>query len=142
MSHSLRLVSVWLACASLGCAFSAFEEPWKTYDETVTAGVRERIATHGRWDGERGGPCRPEQPPQLAIVRRPARGIVEFAEVRWKPKGCEEEFLHAAVYYTAERGYTGQDRFTYYRVNPSTKDRKLVAVEVTVVAPAPAPADD
>lgn len=129
-----RFGLVALACVSLGCAALGFEKTWKSYDEKVTAGERERIASHGRWD-DQDGHCVGEAPPRLVVKQQPAHGSVEFGQKTRTPSGCDSKIPHAAVYYTADADYVGKDRFSYHRIDPDTQEKRLVVVELIVGAP-------
>lgn len=133
MRHAKRWAQkrLLLAGAALLCACATTAEPWKTYQETVVAGERERIAAHGRWDLE-DGKCRSKTPPRLEIVERPSYGSVEFRQRKRRPSQCKKKFPHAVVYYRASPDYAGEDRFSYNRVDPYDGEKRLVEVEIRV----------
>lgn len=123
-----------LAMTSLLVACATTEKPWRTYEETVRSGQRERVAAHGRWE-RRGNDCRPKEPPRLEIAQRPQHGTVEFARKKRRPDHCNRSFAHATVYYVASRDYLGPDRFSYHRIDPESGAKRLVLVEIVVKPP-------
>ncbi len=123
-----------LAAPALLLACASTQKPWRTYEETVRSGERERVASHGRWEREN-GKCTPEAPPTLEIVERPSHGRVEFRGQKRKPKKCDRKFVHMSVYYRADAGFVGEDRFSYHRIDPDTGRSRLAVVEVRVKAP-------
>ena len=123
-----------LTAAALLVACATSPEVWRTYEETVRSGERERVASHGRWERENGR-CVPKAPPTLEIVDPAAHGRVEFRTTRRKPSKCDRKFPNAVVYYRADAGFVGQDRFSYHRIDPDSGKRRLAVVEIRVEAP-------
>jgi len=126
---AFRIVA--LLGAGLLAACATPEPPWKTYEEVVVAGDRERISSHGSWS-RKDGKCQPKEPPRLEIVDHPAHGSVEIKQKKRRPDDCEQEFDHAVVYYRAHEGYRGKDRFSYYRIDAEGGEKRLVVVELRV----------
>lgn len=125
---------VVLGAAGLLAACATTERPWKTYQETVRSGERDRVGSHGRWQRE-DGKCVPEAPPELRLVDPPAHGRVDFRTHRRKPSKCNREFDHVSVYYRANADFVGEDRFSYHRIDPESGRKRLAVVEIRVKAP-------
>jgi hypothetical protein len=123
----------FVALVSIGfvAACAKPEPPWKTYEEVVVAGDRERIASHGSWS-RNDGKCKPKEPPRLEIEDRPAHGTVEFKQKKRRPSECKQKFDHAVVYYRADKGFSGKDRFSYHRIDTEGGEKRLIVVELRV----------
>jgi hypothetical protein len=92
----------------------------------VTSGAETMVASSsGYRSGGPGGLCSEYYIPALQIVDLPKHGTVRFDSILTIPKGsgCPNPIHGRGVFYRSADGYTGEDRFTFYRPdNPMAFD--------------------
>jgi hypothetical protein len=130
MFNTTRLVAILLLVPALGWAATA----------TAPSGVKTRIASHFRVDGE----CRASRV-EITVLKAPANGTMtsehqnivvpaknSLGEVQ---KCVGKSVAGVVVFYQSKPGFAGKDSFRYRRFNPSDPNDRFnadVSYDVTV----------